>query len=79
MHKPSFLSLAIYLYGTIFFFLIETCLLRGCMFLVKPFVCHPLQYRNYFTGKQFHFSVVESRIKTYHSVSNAMLVTLSQL
>lgn len=49
------------------------------MSLVKPFLCHPLQYRNYFRGKQFHFSVVENRIKTYHSVSNAMVMTLSQL
>lgn len=49
------------------------------MFLVKPCVCHALQYRTYFRKEQFQFSVVEKRIKTYQSVSNTMVMSLSQL
>lgn len=49
------------------------------MFLVKPYACPALQYGNYSREKQFQFSVVEKRIKIYHSVSNTMLMTLSQL
>lgn len=46
---------------------------------MKPYVCHALQYRTYFREKQFQFSVVEKRIKTYHRMSNTMLMSLSQL
>lgn len=49
------------------------------MFLKKPYVCHALQYGNYSGEKQFQFSVVEKRIKTYHSVSYTMVMILSQL
>lgn len=49
------------------------------MFLVKPCVCLALQDRTYFREKQLQFSVVEKRIKTYHSVSNTMVMSLSQL
>lgn len=64
----------------IFFFLVEAYLLRWEAYVLgEALFCHALQYRTYFREKHFQFSVVEKRTKTYHSVSDTMVMTLSQL
>lgn len=57
-----------------FVYYVKDNFLRG---LTGKALCHPLQFRNYFRGEQFHFSVMKNRIKTYHSESNAMVMTES--